>query len=434
MLAKITCPHCWYVFQPHDTLWVAAHPALLGDLRLGESVPTRFLPSRFAPNGAAIDAMGAECTHLACPSCHLTIPRLCFEYQPWFVSIVGAPGSGKSYYLAAALHQLRRNLPDWFKISFTDADAEFNQLVNRYEEQLFGNYNAAKPTALAQLVYKTQIQDLSNFSSVRVGGQEIRRPRPFLFSIRPQSSTDKPQALDQSSRVMCLYDNPGEVFQAGQDSALLPVTEHLAKARLLLFLFDPTLHSKFRERITTEKIPIASDVSRDPGARLQHLILTEMANRTRRYANLAAGAKHDKPLVVIVTKKDLWGPALMKDLAGGSVVLDHRNPTNPEQSRFLLRLDRIEEHSRRLRQILVESAREIVEAAEGFASHVIYLGVSALGKPPKQDQATKSWAIAPQDIQPDWADVPILYGLHKTVPNLIVAGRTQAPTKAGPKG
>ncbi len=95
-----------------------------------------------------------------------------------------------------------------------------------------------------------------------------------------------------------------------------------------------------------------------------------MANRTRRHAGMPAGAKTDKPLVVIVTKKDLWGNLLLKEHAGGAVAMEFKNPT-PDRPKCALRLDRIEEHSRRLRAVLLESAREIVEAAEGFASHVI---------------------------------------------------------------
>lgn len=423
MLARVTCPHCWHFFQSYDTLWIAAHPSLRGDHRLGESDQTRFLPSRFSPNGAAIDELGAECTQLACPSCHLVIPRLCFEHQPWFVSIVGAPGSGKSYYLAAAVHMLRRYMPEWFEISFTDTQADFNQLLVGYEEQLFVNFNPGQPAALNQLVTKTQATSLENHSSVMVAGQNVLRPRPFMFSVRPQQTPEVPlPPTTDPSRVMCLYDNAGESYLSGEESALSPVTQHLAKAKLLLFLFDPTLHASFHDKLVAAKIRVASDQPPNSAGRRQHLVLTEMANRTRRHAGIAAGAKHDKPLVVIVTKKDLWGPLLMKEQSGGSPVAQSGT------SRAVLRMDRIEEHSKKLRQILVESAREIVEAAEGFASTVLYVGVSSLGVQPTQDPVSKAWVVAPKDIKPDWVEVPILYGLNKTIPGLIGSGRSQ-PSK-----
>lgn len=426
MLDRVTCPHCWHQFPPHDTLWVAAHPSLRGDPRLGEEAATRFLPSRFTAAGGAVDELGAECTQLACPACHLVVPRLCFEFQPWFVSIVGAPGSGKSYYLATAIQMLRRRMADWFQISFTDTQADLNQLVVGYEEQLFVNFNPTKPAPLAQLVLKTQANSLDNHSSVLMGGQSVLRPRPMMFSVRRQTKAPTPAATDPS-RVMCVYDNAGESFM--QESALAPVTEHLAKAKLLLFLFDPTLHATFRTRLTAAGITVASDEPANAIARRQHLVLTEMANRTRRHANMPAGAKTDKPLVVIVTKKDLWGQLLLKEHAGGPIAMEYKNPT-PDQTKCVLRLDRIEEHSKRLRAVLKESANEIVDAAEGFANTVLYVGVSALGGKPHQEGSQKAWSIAPQDIKPDWVDVPLLYGLHKTVPHLIPAGRQQQPASA----
>ncbi len=63
------------------------------------------------------------------------MPRLCFEFMPGFVSIVGAPGSGKSYYLATAIQMLRKHMGDWFQVSFTDTQADLNQLVVGYEEK-----------------------------------------------------------------------------------------------------------------------------------------------------------------------------------------------------------------------------------------------------------------------------------------------------------
>ena len=53
---RITCPHCWSSFPPDQTLWVAQHPDLAGDPRLGSDHPKRSLPSRFNLQGDALDA------------------------------------------------------------------------------------------------------------------------------------------------------------------------------------------------------------------------------------------------------------------------------------------------------------------------------------------------------------------------------------------
>ena len=87
--AQITCPHCWKNFPPDEVLWVAAHSDLMGDPML-PAEPQRFLPSRFTVSGLAIDVRGAVCEHLACPNCHLHLPRAFLEMSPLFVSIFGS--------------------------------------------------------------------------------------------------------------------------------------------------------------------------------------------------------------------------------------------------------------------------------------------------------------------------------------------------------
>ncbi len=118
------------------------------------------------------------------------------------------------------------------------------------------NLNPTRPASLAGLITKTQANSQENHSSVNVAGQNVLRPRPMMFSVRRQNAVALPAATDPS-RVLCVYDNAGESFM--EESALAPVTEHLAKAKLLLFLFDPTLHAKFRTLLTANNIAVASD-------------------------------------------------------------------------------------------------------------------------------------------------------------------------------
>ena len=111
LLPRTTCPHCWASFAPEEALWVSAHTDLLGDPRLGPDEPQRFLPTRFDVDGHALDARGLACHHLACPKCHLGMPRGLLEMEPAFVSILGTPACGKSFLLTALTWELRRLLP-----------------------------------------------------------------------------------------------------------------------------------------------------------------------------------------------------------------------------------------------------------------------------------------------------------------------------------
>ena len=99
-------------------MWISAHPDLDDDDVVTPRGQRRFLPTRLNENGHAIDVRGEVCHHLACPRCHLSVVRASLELNPLFYSILGAPASGKSYYLAAAIWQLRKALSSKFKIAF----------------------------------------------------------------------------------------------------------------------------------------------------------------------------------------------------------------------------------------------------------------------------------------------------------------------------
>lgn len=90
---RIFCPHCWKESLPEDLLYLARHSALLGDDVAGPDEPKRFRPLRFTPEGHALDARGTPCHELACPKCHLLLPRAMIDTRPLVVSIVGSPQS-----------------------------------------------------------------------------------------------------------------------------------------------------------------------------------------------------------------------------------------------------------------------------------------------------------------------------------------------------
>ena len=236
----ITCPHCWEVFPPEKIHWISEHPDLIGDPRLGDQEAIRFLPTRFDLVGSALDARGFACHRLACPNCHLSIPRALVEMKSLFVSILGAPASGKSYFLAAMSWRMRKTLPKRFRLSFNDADPSCNARLHEYEELQFLNPERDHPI---QLEKTQEAGDLYN--EVLHGDQAIRYPNPFLFSVSPQTAHPNHKKAADLSTVLCLYDNAGESFLPGADSALSPVTRHLAKSEVLLFLFDPTQDPHF---------------------------------------------------------------------------------------------------------------------------------------------------------------------------------------------
>jgi hypothetical protein len=348
------------------------------------------------------------CHHLACPRCHLPVPRALIETEPLFVSIIGVPASGKSYFLTAMTWELRRLLATHFGLAFSDVDTVSNRSLNEYEETLFLQGDPNRLVAIR----KTELQG-ELYDQIRLGQQIISLPRPFMFCLKPAQGGPNDQRL---SRIVCLYDNAGEHFQPGMDTASSPVTQHMAQSRVLMFLYDPTQDPRFRE--------LCRGVSNDPQlrdtarAQRQETILTEAALRVRRFLGLPPGKKHDRPLIVIVPKLDAWEPLLQAPVNAEPIT-----PSAPASKLHHVDLAAIEAISTRVRKLLLQITPEFVSAAEDFCSHVLYVPVTALGHPPELDATTGMMGVRPKNIRPKWVTVPFLYMFAKWSSGLISANQ-----------
>ncbi len=408
--ARITCPHCWANFATEDTLWITEHEDLRGDPLLGADAQQRFLPTRFDVGGNAIDPRGMTCQGLACPKCHLPLPRVLIDMSPTFVSILGIPSCGKSYFLASMTWQMRQSLPRQFHIAFADADPISNAILNEYERQQFFNPDREAVVKLA----KTAEQG-DWYSDIKYGSQAVMYPKPFLFSLQPLAGHPSFDRSQEVARVLCMYDNAGESFLPGSDKASAPVTRHLARSQVLLFLFDPTQDPRFRAACEGR--------SNDPQMKTrkaavfrQDMILHEAANRIRKYTGLKHGERHSRPLIVVVTKYDAWSPLLPGEL-------DTPPWTSAKHGDMqALAMTRVEDTSRRVRDLLWNYAPELVSAAEGFAQEVVFVPVSATGCSPIADASGNIQGMRPRDLKPQWVEVPMLLALARWSKGLIPYG------------
>jgi hypothetical protein len=413
LLRTTVCPHCWSEFPVEGVLWISSHPTLLGDPKLGHDHQQRFLPRRFTVDGLAVDPLGFPCDSLACPTCHLPVPRAALEMETLFVSIFGEEECGKSWFLTTMTWELRRQLPKRFRLSFTDADTISNQALNQLENGLFFNPQANDLAPLNQLIAKTP-QSRRIYDLVTLDNQQVYYPRPFLFAVTPQENHPRFSHREQLARLVCLYDNAGARFRPGEDSPTHPDTQHLSHARFLFFLFDPTQDPRFlalinRDRDRSAQI-VASRASR------QDTILLEAAARIRRHTGLSAREKHNRPLTVVVTKFDLWSSLIDKPHlvepwlhVGELVGLD---------------LNRIEKISGEIRDLMASVCPEVVNAAESFAPSVTYVPVSAVGRSPAQDTGDVTLtSIRPRDIRPTWVTVPLLHALSRRFSGLVPIAR-----------
>jgi len=396
---KMTCPHCWHEFELDRLLAVARHRELLGDPVLGPEAAHRFLPSRFTPEGHAVDAQGMACPDAACPRCHLIIPHALMEKRPLFLSMIGAPGSGKSYLLTAMTWELRRLLPRALAFAFTDADSTCNQIVNEYERTLFMCADDEQPAALE----KTEMQGRM-YNQVRLENMTVSLPRPFMFSLTPQAHHPSyREKKGDLKKTLVLYDNAGEHFEPGMDSAANPGTQHLVRSQGLFFLFDPTQDPRFRRECESDD----PQIKRGTRAERQEILLTEAVTRIKRYTPAQRDQRYRHPLIIVVTKFDIWRSLLNCPLPDPCREL-------PGHSTAALDTDAIMTASFSLRYLLSELCPELVSTAESFASKVVYVPVSALGHSPfvdPENPASGLLLVRPKNIKPVWATVPMLYML-----------------------
>lgn len=372
------CPFCRHTTSLDNVLAVAIDPNSVGDPVLGESEQQRFLPTRFTPSGQAIDAGGFICPDIACPKCHMTLPTAVLNNPLRIMSIVGAPGSGKSYFLASSAWNMRHVLPSRFGLGFMDVDPTINRWLNDYEEKLFFQEDIAE----LQNIVKTDLQSTMVYRQILMDGHPMFLPLPSLFSISTSDSSDH--------HILALYDNAGEHFQVGADSRSMPGTLHMLHAEAILFLFDPSGDPRFRD-VLSKGTGTASNK-----AQRQDVLLTEMATRMRRHLGNQSTAKLTKPIIFGVSKADLLIHLLPKDLSPYK--------TN-EDGQQCLDLSAIATMSSVLRKIIQQRAPELVHTVESIGQHVVYMPISALGHNPMKE------GVRPCDIRAFWVEMPLVYTL-----------------------
>ena len=407
LLPLVTCPTCWFKFPPEDILWVATHSSLLGDSRAGDAEYRRFLPTLFTVDGRALDEKNEPCHELACPRCHAVVNRGLLEMEPLFLSILGAPSSGKSFYLATMIHSVGAILSKQFRLRFENAAPRANQLMTEYVKTLFDYEDHEK-------LVKLEKTDRTGkwYIESHVGGQDLLLSRPYLYSVQPDESHPLYEQRRKVSRMICLYDNAGEHFLPGAVTSQTPVIDHMAKSEALLFIYDPTQESAFRRACRS-----CNDASLDPQLETvinsypQADVLSEAASRVRQLTGMSATDKFDRPLIVIVHKFDAWRPLLKKSPKR----LDEAIQLSPT-GEATLQLEILREVSKNVEELLMEYGASIVTAARGFAKEVIFIPVTATGRSPIVAGADANGRVDlrfdPSQIFPRWVELPVLYALH----------------------
>lgn len=394
---EFTCPVCWLKFDRGDIMHIAVHGSLRGDPVLGEDQMQRFYATRFNDRGQALDAMAIPTNDIACPHCRRKLPPNFLDTPHYIFSIVGAPSSGKSYYLSVLIKTLQTTLFRNFGISFRDADPTENVLLNQMKTQLF---SAASPAEA--LLAKTELEGAMYETLPRLG-RKVRLPKPFIFQVSDAKRSDQDFSV-------VFYDNAGEHFEPGRNSADSPGAQHIATASAIFFLFDPLHNSDFRARLLSKSDPQLE--IRRAGLDQQDVILAETEVRIKTLLGMDSRQRVSTPLAVIVGKCDTW-----LDL------LDARLE-NPVRGGVLDQCI-VDQNSAIVRQLMVEICPSIVGNAESISNNVKYFAVSAFGSSPMRFRDLSGREMIgpdPGKLNPIFVEIPTLWALSQVVPELVPGG------------
>ena len=382
LLDSVRCPHCWVRFAPVDLRFIAESPALLGDPRLGEGEPLRFAPSRFDGSGAAIDPEGGKCRRTACPRCHSEFPRVGMELPSLPISIVGAPGAGKSAMLASMAWSARRDAPR-LGASFSDSEPRFNRSLHLDEHALFGGGGT--------LPDKTETGGDRHYRISIVDGREETLPRPLVFTWHRRSE----------GRLVVLYDNAGEHYLPGADRHAVAATRHLGHCRAAMVVLDPLQDRRFLAAMPSETSQVRSAHERLDADSRQDLVVAEFAARFRDLRGMSATAVSDIPIEVVVTKADLWAGELL----GDDLATEPWQPRAASAGDDGIEIDqrRVEEISTRLAGLVRRHMPETAALLERLSNRVVHCPHSALGGPP---------GALGEAAKPRWAAVPMLQAMR----------------------
>lgn len=381
------CPNCWREFPPAHVRFIAESPRLRGDPVVGPLEQLRFRPMRFDSVGNAIDPQDVRCNRMACPNCHIEFPRALLELPQVPISVVGAPGSGKTNLLAAGMWGLAQRAQE-FGLQVVDADPAFNTVIHRNESMLFATEDPLQDVTLP----KTDVGGSELYRTVRVRGTEEMVPRPSFFLVRPGD--------EARHAVMVLYDNAGEHFMPGSPSGMAEApTRHLERSAAIIMVFDPTQDLRFRGRFAPAyAAPSAA------GHERQELVFTEAVSRVRRLRGLDPAEPISIPIVVALTKADAWA-----DRAIGPDWSALRLPGNPAAKRAALAAAVNGAHERCV-SALGQTSPEFINAVGALAKTVRFVPVSSLGTCPEPVPGG-GFRLRARDIRPQWPEMPFVLSL-----------------------
>ena len=397
------CHRCWHEFELHQLLSIAEGDGLQSDPVLGPAYALRFLSSRFDPEGNALDPSGAVCQNVACPRCRLKLPRILTQCEPIFISLLGAPGSGKSFFLASATWSLREQ-SNRLPFACIDPDPAANALLHEAEATLF------RPAGSGTLVSlkKTETSGSERYDETWFEGSQVSLPTPYLIALTREAKENSEKPV-----TVVLYDNAGEHHLPSDEKGSSQATGHLKCSTSSIVLIDPIQHPGLRLKCSPmdPQVMLAQQNTAPPPR--QELLITQAIASIRRMRNLRESEAIEQPLIIAVGKSDAWASKNLDDLPENLLRED-------EEGTLSLDSELMNKTSNQVRSFLTEHAPEIVGTADALNSNVLYLPVTSTGIAPEvRGGPEQTLAFQSEKIVPRWTMECLMAAIELANPGML---------------
>ncbi len=394
---EVKCPHCWGTFfSKSQSLFISS----TGGFVSPEHVADWDAPSD--PSGRPLQA------ERACPHCKIKVSTRLLETNSLFISIVGTPSSGKTYFLASMYYKAKEQLASVFRqgISFPGVSGE---LVSRYFEKLTGN---GMDDELVDLP-KTQEGGFELYTEITSGSIKLQYPKPFTMRITDPVRKD-PLAI-------VTYDNAGESYlKASNLDATTKSIDHLEHCNLIIVVIDPVQMPKLAAELVSRGVGDPQLSART--GQSQDQVLNSVLDRTVGLRGSSESNLLDTPVCVVMQKWDMLDAAGIvpsfertDPATGKQTTLLDDSPLNvhPDTGETYVDDEEMRAISLLVRETISNYEPNIVNTLTSSFKTVRYFACSALGSSPEVNPKNGKLGFRPKNIRPFRITDPLLWFLAK---------------------
>lgn len=338
----VICPFCFEKVDLNKTSYLCSSSTCVESGTINRHVIKK--PKVDKKGYCTCDQCGRTTTKAICsnPKCQAILPDSIRESETKIISIVGAAGCGKSYFVATLLRQIMEN---GLLARINGAAAKFcSGSREEYEKRYRSNMDSRTP--LPATKYVTDI---------------IKDNPPILTQLTYTNSKRK-----KIDNTYSFFDAAGESFHRSED--LSAITNYIAHSEAIILILDPRQIPKVNAAVTAAmpKLPPVTTVTYTE-------IINNVVEVVRNSLRLSPKRKIDIPLCVAFSKWDL----LMNtpDLLNDDLLVSQ--PSQITSTGFDINL--INTSSAEIRALLNEWEANFVASVEQQFKEVCYFGFSAWG-------------------------------------------------------